>query len=178
MRFRHEPVSQAPGEILRHYLGDVIYGANDGIVTTFTVVSGVAGATLPASVVLILGFVNLLADGFSMGASNFLSIRSTAAVEGKDRGIAEPLLHAASTLLAFVGAGTVPLLSYLLPVARDHAFLVSSVATGLALFAVGASRCVVTTRRWFRSGAEMLVVGAIAAGVAFLAGSILGRWFR
>ena len=178
MRFRHEPASQAPGEIFRHYLGDLIYGANDGIVTTFTVVSGVAGATLSAQVVIILGFVNLLADGFSMGASNFLSIRSTAAAEGKERGIREPLLHAASTFGAFVLVGTVPLLSYLIPATQEHSFLASSVSTGLALFGVGASRSFVTTRGWFRSGLEMLTVGAVAAGVAYLAGSLLGRWFR
>lgn len=178
MILRHDPASHAPGEIFRHYLGDLIYGANDGIVTTFTVVSGVAGAMLPAPVVLILGFVNLLADGFSMGASNFLSIRSAAAAEDKDRGLLEPLLHAASTFVAFLVAGTVPLVSYLVPGAREHAFLASSAATGLALFGVGASRCLVTTRGWFRSGAEMLAVGAAAAGVAYLAGTLLGRWVR
>lgn len=177
MRIRHEPASEAPGEIFRHYLGDLVYGANDGIVTTFTVVSGVAGATLSPSVVLILGFVNLLADGFSMGASNFLSIRSTASAEGKDRGMMEPLLHAAATFGAFVLAGTVPLLSYLIPVMQEHSFLASSVSTGLALFGVGASRSFVTTGSWFRSGVEMLTVGAVAAGVAYMAGSLLGRWF-
>lgn len=54
------------------FLRDFIYGAIDGTVTTFAVVAGVAGAGLPAGVVLILGAANLLADGFSMAASNFL----------------------------------------------------------------------------------------------------------
>ena len=58
------------------YLAEVIYGANDGIVTTFAVVAGVAGAALDPGVVVILGVANLLADGFSMGMSNFLSRRS------------------------------------------------------------------------------------------------------
>lgn len=58
------------------YLAEVIYGANDGIVTTFAVVSGVAGAALNPSIVLILGAANLFADGFSMGMSNYLSRRS------------------------------------------------------------------------------------------------------
>ncbi len=58
--------------LARHYLGDLVYGANDGIITTFAVVAGVAGAALPARTILILGFANLLADGFSMGASKLV----------------------------------------------------------------------------------------------------------
>ena len=58
------------------YIGDFVYGANDGIITTFAVVAAAAGALLPAGVVIILGLANLAADAFSMGASNFLSLRS------------------------------------------------------------------------------------------------------
>lgn len=58
------------------YIGNFIYGANDGVITTFAVVAGAAGASLPASVVIILGFANLLADGLSMGASNYLGEKS------------------------------------------------------------------------------------------------------
>ncbi len=58
------------------YISDVIYGANDGIITTFAVIAGSVGATLSPGIIVILGLANLLADGFSMGASNFLSIRS------------------------------------------------------------------------------------------------------
>ena len=58
------------------YLRDFIYGAIDGAVTTFAVVSGVAGAGLDTTVVIILGAANLLGDGFSMAASNYLGIRA------------------------------------------------------------------------------------------------------
>lgn len=58
------------------YIGDLVYGANDGIITTFAVVSGVTGASLAPSIVIILGIANLLADGVSMGASNFLGKKS------------------------------------------------------------------------------------------------------
>ena len=57
------------------YLRDFVYGAVDGTVTTFAVVSGVAGAGLNAGVVIILGLANLLGDGFSMAAGNFLATR-------------------------------------------------------------------------------------------------------
>lgn len=58
------------------YLRDFIYGAIDGAVTTFAIVSGVAGAGLSNSIVLILGVVNLIGDGFSMAAGNFLGVRA------------------------------------------------------------------------------------------------------
>ena len=58
------------------YLADFVYGANDGIITTFAVVAGAAGAALPAGVIVILGVANLIADGFSMGASSILSMLS------------------------------------------------------------------------------------------------------
>lgn len=58
------------------YLRDWIYGGIDGAVTTFAIVSGVVGAELSAAVILVLGFANLLADGFSMAASNFSGTRA------------------------------------------------------------------------------------------------------
>jgi len=54
-----------------NYLRDWIYGGIDGAVTTFAIIAGVAGADLAESVVLILGFANLLADGLAMAASNY-----------------------------------------------------------------------------------------------------------
>ena len=58
------------------YLSDFVYGAIDGTVTTFAVVSGVAGAGLSAEIIVILGLANLVGDGFSMAASNFLGTRT------------------------------------------------------------------------------------------------------
>lgn len=63
------------------HLKEIVYGGSDGIVTTFAVVAGFAGAqqtsaTYPIIVVLLFGMANLVADGASMGLSNFLSLRS------------------------------------------------------------------------------------------------------
>lgn len=58
------------------YLRDWIYGGIDGTVTTFAIVSGVVGAEFQPVIILVLGFANLLADGFSMAASNFSGTRA------------------------------------------------------------------------------------------------------
>lgn len=56
-----------------NWLPDFVYGGIDGSVTTFAVVAGVVGAELSTPVILILGFANLLADGFSMAVGKYLS---------------------------------------------------------------------------------------------------------
>ena len=72
-----ESIRQRLSEGPRHnYLRDWIYGGIDGSVTTFAVVTGVVGAQLSPIVILIMGFANLLADGFSMAASNFLGTKA------------------------------------------------------------------------------------------------------
>jgi vacuolar iron transporter family protein len=58
------------------YLKDFIYGGVDGIITTFAIVAGVTGANLSQNVILILGMSNIIADGFSMAASNYLGTKA------------------------------------------------------------------------------------------------------
>jgi vacuolar iron transporter family protein len=155
-----------------HYLPDLVYGANDGIITTFAVVFGVVGASLSERVILILGFANLLADGFSMGASNYLARRSNIEIDGhEDR--TDALRHGVATIVGFVIAGVVPLIAYLAPI-DDASRLPTAVGlTAAALFCVGASRSFVTKRGFLRSGGEMLLVGSLAAAVAFAIGSLV-----
>jgi vacuolar iron transporter family protein len=71
-----EAIQSRLSSVKHSYVRDWIYGGIDGAVTTFAVVSGVAGAELSPVIVLILGFANLVADGFSMAASNFLGTRA------------------------------------------------------------------------------------------------------
>jgi vacuolar iron transporter family protein len=154
-----------------HYLPDLVYGANDGIITTFAVVSGVVGADLSQTIILILGFANLFADGISMGASNYLARRSHE--DAADRASrTEALRHASATLVAFVLAGVIPLIAYLLPLSPDGSFVAALALTGFALFGVGAARSLVTRLGWFRSGVEMLLVGSLAALAAYFIGAL------
>jgi vacuolar iron transporter family protein len=171
MRHRAFMLLRQPPELARHYFPDFVYGANDGIITTFAVVSGVVGAGLSERVILILGFANLVADGFSMGASNFLARRSYAeAAERADP--TEAARHGAATIVGFLTAGTVPLTAYLAPLSDADRFPAAIALTLGTLFAVGASRAFITRLGWFRSGLEMLAVGAFAAAVAYAIGAL------
>ncbi len=159
--------------IIRKYLPDLIYGANDGIVTTLAVISGVVGASLSTRIILILGFANLLADGFSMGASNVLSRRSDTESE------IVPLLrasrHGLATFIGFILAGFLPLVAYLIPWAPYDRFPMAISIALLTLFLVGASRAAFTSRGALRAGLEMLLIGALAAFLAYLIGATAAR---
>jgi len=67
---------QKHNHLIGLYLGEAVYGALDGTVTTFAVMAGAVGAGLSREVIIILGLANLFADGFSMAVGSFLSQRS------------------------------------------------------------------------------------------------------
>lgn len=158
-------------ERIGHYLPDLVYGANDGIVTTFAVVSGGAGAEVSNRVILILGFASLLADAFSMGASNYLAM--TSRVEEGPPNRLDALRHGFATFLMFLVVGSIPLVAYLAPLPDPSRFPYAIALTLLSLFGTGAARALVSPLPWLRSGLEMLVVGATASAVAYLIGALV-----
>jgi len=163
-------------ETARHYIRELVYGANDGVITTFAVVAGVAGGGLPLSAVLIVGAAHLLADGLSMGVGSYLAIRAHESVlesQSLPQQEARPFRHGAATFAAFVAAGCIPLVPYAIPPLPLDRFAASIVLTMLALFTVGALRSMISSVRWWRAGLEMFALGAIVAAVAFASGSVV-----
>ena len=162
---------------VQHYLRDLVYGANDGIITTFAVVAGAAGGALSDRAVLIVGAANLLADGLSMAVGNYLGIRSQESVrraQSLPEEEASPARHGAATFFAFGAAGVLPLLPYVASDTLWSARLPLAFAVTLAaLFGVGSLRATVTEERWWTSGLEMLALGAVVAVVAFGAGRLV-----
>lgn len=224
---------------MRWSLGDFVYGATDGAVTTFAVVAGVVGASLSPSIVLILGFANLLADGFSMAVGNYLAAKAQREYIEKARkreeweidnlveqekqeirdiytkkGFKDELLSeivgvitsrrkvwvdtmmreelgliedsrrprdtAVTTFAAFNAVGLIPLLPFVamfmagsLAVSASDAFIYSVIFTGAAFFLVGIVKGRVVQKPLMRSGLNTLLVGGIAAAVAFVVGYLL-----
>jgi VIT1/CCC1 family predicted Fe2+/Mn2+ transporter len=226
----HERLLAGPTQ---NYLRDWIYGGIDGSVTTFAIVSGVVGAQLSPLTILILGFANLFADGFSMAASNFLGTKAELddwhrleAIEsrhidlapegereeikqifqlkgfqgedlrrmvdlvtsdrerwiqtmlteeyGLPREVRSPWIAAVSTFTAFLACGLVPLLPYLLGVRQSLG--VSMIMTGTVFFAIGSAKSKWSTASWWQSGLTTLLVGAIAASLAYATGLLFRTW--
>jgi vacuolar iron transporter family protein len=218
------------------HLRDFIYGAIDGTVTTFAVVAGVAGANLSPTIVIILGVANLIADGFSMGISNYLGTRAEHQLRDKVRAEEErhihlypegereeirqiyarkgfegeqleqvvevitadrerwvntmlqdehglslqggnPLIAGSVTFAAFLLAGVLPLVSFLAnwmwPELIAEPFHVSVWLTLLAFFAIGAAKSRYVSQSWFRGGSETLMIGGVAALLAYSIGAAL-----
>lgn len=165
-------------KFLHNYLAEFVYGALDGTVTTFAIIAGVAGANLSPTIVLILGISNVLADGFSMASSNYLSEKSHQEQSGliPDH---SPTKTALATFMSFVVVGSVPLFSYIVSavfnVWQGNEFLFSIIFTSIAFLMIGQVRAKITKTSRVKSVLETLFVGGVAATVAYVVGSILDK---
>lgn len=218
------------------YVQEFVYGSIDGVVTTFAVVAGSAGASLGTDVVIILGLANLIADGFSMAVGNFFSVRAERAHFERNRAQEEwevdhlperereeirqiyrhkgfsgrlleevtgvitgnrevwidtmmkeelemmkeerrPLHTALATFLSFLLVGLIPLAAYILAevvhIAQGNLFGISIAGTAVALSLIGALKTLVTGQRWYRGAIETILLGGIAAVLAYVAGDLL-----
>ena len=179
---------------LEESLGEFVYGAIDGTVTTFAVVAGAAGAGLSSAVIVVLGFANLIADGFSMGASAYLSAKSKRDVKIKqhlqsgeeqkphDMSHGErPFADGLTTFLSFVIVGFVPFMLYVvdglfdLKIASETLFMWSAILTALVFVGIGVLKAKVTDTKVWRAASETFLLGAVAAVLAFVLGDLLGK---
>lgn len=215
------------------YLKDMVYGALDGVITTFAIVSGVIGASLSLGIIVILGFAKLIGDALSMGAGNYLGTKSERdyyntekrreewevkwVPEGEQEEIRQiyrrkgfkgkelesivktivankklwveemmkhelglmeegksPFMAGLATFIAFIVAGLVPLIAYVLAISfsilTPHSFPIAAVLTGVAIFVVGSARSLVIDKKWYIAGIEMLLVGGAVAIAAYSIG--------
>jgi VIT1/CCC1 family predicted Fe2+/Mn2+ transporter len=84
--------------------------------------------------------------------------------------VPRPLQAALATFIAFLIAGSVPLIPFLLGLSQ--AFTIAMVATGVTFFVIGTAKSYWSLSRWWRSGAETLLIGALAASIAYFVGSL------
>lgn len=224
----------------KDYIAEFVYGGIDGAITTFAVVAGAVGANMGISVIIILGFANLLADGFSMSVGAFFSTKAERdnydkhknleywEIENlREREIEEirdiyerkgfkgelldqvveviiadkdvwvdtmmkeelemvkdtktPFNTALVTFISFVLIGLIPLLSYLIALSFDlnqqYLFLLSCIATGIGLTLVGYLKSIVTEKNWLSGIVETVLLGGLAAFLAYFVGNILVKIF-
>lgn len=159
-----------------HYLRDIVYGALDGVITTLAVISGVSGAGLDPRIGLILGLANLFGDGFSMGASNYLGIKSELAQNGIADNVEMPWRHGLATMAAFVVFGAVPLIAYFAPSSTGGAMFPTAVAlAALALVGLGILRAGYVRKPAWRSTVEVLGIALVAGTAAYAVGALTDR---
>jgi VIT1/CCC1 family predicted Fe2+/Mn2+ transporter len=161
----------------RKYLPEFVYGGVDGIITTFAIVAGAIGASLSSSIILILGFANLFADGFSMAVSSYLSTKSDMALNKRKKFEKKPQNSAIATFVSFILIGFIPLLFFVLALFKEsliqNAFLFSSILTAFAFLFVGYIKGYVSGKKRIYSAFETLAIGVVASGLAFGIGYLL-----
>jgi len=224
---------------IQEYLSEFVYGGIDGAVTTFAVVAGGFGANLDNGIIIILGFANLLADGFSMSVGAYLAaksnkenykkhqdieywevdnlpeiereeIREIYKAKGfkgelldkvvdqicsdKDLWVAEmmkdelnmmeetksPFRIGAATLVSFILVGFIPLMVYLWDFFSEiqiNIFFWTSILTAIAFMLIGWLKSIVNQTHAIRSIGETLMLGLLAALVAYYVGDLLETFF-
>lgn len=165
---------------LKQYVAQFVYGAFDGVVTTFAVIAAVAGAGLESGITVVLSLANLIADGFSMGTSAYLSDKS----ESKENR-ANKTSHSVgiSTFSSFLVVGFIPVLPYLIDIVFNlqtnsgTLFIFSSLLALVAFTLVGIMKAHGSSTSYARSILETLALGAVAAGLAYFLGDFLSSLF-
>lgn len=155
---------------MKRFASPIVYGGLDGIITTFAVVAGSVGGDISNVVIIILGFSNLLADGFSMAAGAYLS-----ATAGKTKRAA--FEDGVATFLSFNVFGLIPLSAYLIVNTVIHsptvAFPISFLIVGVALALLGMVKAELTNKSKRAEIGLTLLVGYVAASVAYGIGALL-----
>lgn len=158
-------------------LRDIVFAADEGIVTTFSIVAGSTGAGLHANVPIILGLANIIADGFSMGTGIYLGIKSELEMDKKDKTLVKiegnPFSHSLVSFLSFAFFGFLTLIPFLFNL--PNKFVISGIIVGVLLFAIGLLKTIFTKRNSIKSAFEMLLIGGFSAFAAYMVGFLVDR---
>jgi VIT1/CCC1 family predicted Fe2+/Mn2+ transporter len=171
---------------IENNLREFVYGGMDGAVTTFAVVTGAAGANLSVNIILILGFANVLADGFSMAVGSYLSEKSEQDLsvhkgDSTRDDHESPIKASVATFLSFVLVGFIPLSVYTLDfifklgLSTNDALVYSVLLTLSAFALIGLLRARITKISKSRAVMESLGLGLAAEVISFVVGNLLER---
>ncbi|AVA33764.1 MULTISPECIES: VIT1/CCC1 transporter family protein [Burkholderiaceae] len=97
-----------------NWLRAAVLGANDGIISTSSLLVGLAAADATTSTIMLTGLASLSAGALSMAAGEYVSVSSQADVEGADRGreerehATEPVEERQELIALYQGRGLDP----------------------------------------------------------------------
>lgn len=151
-----------------------VLGGVDGIITSFAIASSSHAGGLASKVVFVVGFSSLLADGLSMGISEYVSSSGAEARREKDDGGStrrtSTLLLGLSCFLSFVVSGTVPISTYLL---SNGNLLSCASFSAVCLVLLGAARTFVSGEPLLWGVFQTLSLGSLAGLASFGMGFLL-----
>lgn len=147
-------------------------GGVDGAISSFAVVAGShAHATSTLNAVLVVGISTVIADGFSMGVSEYVSSSAHLAHErGRSSARREALRLAFLCFSAFLACGTVPILSY---AASDRSLLSSAMFSLATLMLLGAARTCASGEPLLYGLVQTATLGSAAGLIAYGIGHLV-----
>src|SRR3989338_2463949 len=168
MKNQVDAVKYKFGENIR----EIIFGVEDGAIGNLGVVVGMIEGLAPTNLIILAGLATMFAQAISMGAGNYLSVKSEKeyfAVPRKERkyGIAyskhkNPVISSLVMSISVIIGAAIPLAVFLFTDATvGVAPFISVTLAGLFFLGIVQSRY--TLRNWLRSGVEILIIGAFAA---------------
>ena|SRR3989344_1540888 len=164
------------------FLREIVFGLEDGMVSTLGAITGIAGATGNRSLVIISGLVIVAVESLSMAAGTYLSNKSEEQADGiinhrrRRRISSKPVRDGIYMGISYIIGGSLALCSYFfLPV--NFAIPTSITLTVIALFTMGVVKGKITRINPWRSGLEMTTVSLTAASVGFVIGKLASHLF-
>lgn len=149
---------------MNKYLDEIIYGGMDGILTTVSIIAGAYGSNISMVYAFILGVANLLADGFSMGISRYLSLADL------DKNKANAIYRGLVTFFAFCFFGFIPIASLFICGPECNGFSKDSipfmVATIASFVYIGYLKSRITKTTLYTI-LETLVIGCIGVSISY-----------
>lgn len=160
-----------------------VLGANDGIVSTSSVVMGVAGATTDTRAIFTAGMAALVAGALSMAVGEYVSVSSQADAEKAsvdhelhdDMEFTNPYQAAVASLIAFTAGGLVPFLAVIL--APDSLKVpITVLAVVVALLITGYGSATVGGASRLRAIIRIQIGGLLAMAITYFIGTIFGAF--
>lgn len=160
------------------YLKSIIYGASDGIITNFNIISGATGLSMSPLSTFIIALTVLIADGLSMGISDFLSYKAEKEENPKTYTNEEPYKHGLVTFGSFVLFGLIPLSLYLIITKffKDQIYSIMLVCMAVSFTILGALQSQFTGKLWYTTSAQLVGYGLLTSLVAFFVSNKLSNY--
>lgn len=151
------------------YLSEFVYGGTDGLITTYSVISGSAGGELTRNVILILGISNVLSDGYSMGISRYLSSQTEIAqgiLTNKDA-----TQSAIATFLFFVLIGMIPVIPFIF-YSKKYSKILSFIMASIMFYVIGYTKGTIVEKNASpnEKGFATFLMGTSASAISYFVG--------
>lgn len=154
------------------YLRSVMFGLQDGLVSTTGVVVGISAGAPDRAIIILASFVAISVEASSMAAGQYSSEKAVHQMDKSGRHRDSLIKGASLMFFSYLGAGLIPISPFLIfPPDTARVISISVALTGL--FVIGYFKGKIAEIRALRSAVEMLIIGGLATAIGLVVGNFL-----